>query len=61
MREGFVADLLLLDENAVGDRATFEQPHHYATRIDYVFVNGRAVVAEGKTTGQRPGQAIRRR
>ena len=61
VREGFVADLLLLDENTVGDRATFEQPHQYATGIDCVFVNGRAVMAGGKVTGQRPGQAIRRR
>ncbi len=61
IREGFVADLLLIDETTVGDRATFEEPHQYAVGFDYVIVNGRAVVAEGNWTGTMPGRAIRRK
>jgi N-acyl-D-amino-acid deacylase len=60
VREGYVADLLLIDEATVGDRATFEEPHQYAAGFDYVLVNGKPVVAEGKTTGTLPGKAIRR-
>jgi N-acyl-D-amino-acid deacylase len=60
VREGYVADLLLIDEATVGDRATFEEPHQYAAGFDYVIVNGKPVVAEGKTTGTLPGKAIRR-
>jgi N-acyl-D-amino-acid deacylase len=61
IREGYTADLLLIDENAVTDRATFEQPHQYATGIDYVMVNGQWVIAEGKLTGKLPGQSIQKK
>jgi N-acyl-D-amino-acid deacylase len=60
IREGFVADLLLIDEDTVTDRATFEQPHQYATGIDYVIVSGIPVIAEGQGTGALPGKAIRK-
>lgn len=60
IREGYVADILLIDENTVADQATFEQPHQYATGIDYVIVNGKFVIAEGAKTGELPGQALRK-
>ena len=39
--------------------ATFEDPNHYSVGMKYVFVNGRAVVDEGKITAERPGRALR--
>jgi N-acyl-D-amino-acid deacylase len=59
VREGFAADLALFDENTVGDKATFENPHQYAAGVSYVFVNGQAVVSGGQPTGAKPGQALR--
>jgi N-acyl-D-amino-acid deacylase len=59
VREGLAADLVIFDEKLVGDRATFEQPHQYAVGLDFVFVNGEAVVAEGQPTPARPGAALR--
>jgi N-acyl-D-amino-acid deacylase len=58
IRPGFAADLVILDPAAVGDPATFESPHAYATGISYVFVNGVAVVKAGVQTDARPGQVI---
>jgi len=43
----------------VADVATFEQPNRYSTGIRYVFVNGKAVVANGAVTKERPGRALR--
>jgi N-acyl-D-amino-acid deacylase len=60
VREGYVADLLLINEDTVADLATFEKPHQYATGFDYVIVNGKPVLAEGKSTGELPGRAIRK-
>ncbi|MBA2734367.1 MAG: D-aminoacylase [Acidobacteria bacterium] len=60
LREGFAADLVIFDEESVGDRASFEQPHQYATGISFVFVNGEAVFANGEMTKARPGVALRR-
>jgi N-acyl-D-amino-acid deacylase len=58
VREGFAADLVIFDENTVGDKATFGNPHQYAAGVSYVFVNGQAVVAETQPTGARPGQPL---
>jgi N-acyl-D-amino-acid deacylase len=58
VKEGYAADLVVFDPAAVGDRATFEQPHAYASGIPYVFVNGVAVVSKGEQTGARPGTVL---
>jgi N-acyl-D-aspartate/D-glutamate deacylase len=57
--EGFYADIALFDPNTVGDRATFEDPHQISVGMFYVFVNGIAVVKEGKHTGAKPGHIVR--
>ncbi|MFD8702316.1 amidohydrolase family protein [Kitasatospora sp. NPDC059648] len=57
---GFHADLVLLDPERVRDAATFEKPRLPAEGIEYVYVNGTAVVRQGRTTGARPGRALRR-
>jgi N-acyl-D-amino-acid deacylase len=59
VREGFAADLVIFDENTVGDRATFENPHQFPTGISYVIVNGQPVFANGQMTNARPGLALK--
>ncbi|HUU33796.1 MAG TPA: D-aminoacylase [Vicinamibacterales bacterium] len=59
VRPGLFADLVVFDPATVKDLATFEQPNKYSTGINYVFVNGRAVVAQGVITAARPGRALR--
>ncbi|MGQ0737293.1 MAG: N-acyl-D-amino-acid deacylase family protein [Acidobacteriota bacterium] len=58
VRPGLVADLVIFDPETVEDKSTFEDPNHYSVGVSYVFVNGRAVVADGKITGERPGRPI---
>lgn len=60
VRAGWAADLVVFDPAGVSDRATFENPHQYATGFDHVLVNGVFVVRDGKPTGARPGQALSR-
>lgn len=60
IQEGFVADLVLFDDQTIRDNATYDDPHHFPTGIQAVFVRGVAVLQDGKLTGARPGQAIRR-
>jgi N-acyl-D-amino-acid deacylase len=59
IRTGFAADLLLFDPARVEDKATFQNPHQYTEGFDYVFVNGKAVVENGKSTGAMPGRILR--
>ncbi|GAC1309719.1 MAG: D-aminoacylase [Vulcanimicrobiaceae bacterium] len=56
---GAFADLVLFDAAAIVDTATYAQPYAYPQGIDAVWVNGRAVVRDGATTGARPGRTLR--
>jgi N-acyl-D-amino-acid deacylase len=60
IREGFYADLVLLDPATVSDRSTYEEPHVPSAGIERVWVNGELVFDGGETTGNRPGRPIRR-
>ncbi len=59
LREGFAADIVIFDENAVIDKATFENPHQFSVGFSHVLVNGIATITDGKHTGARAGQALR--
>lgn len=59
VREGLFADLVIFDPATIIDHATFEKPHQLSTGVHYVFVNGVAVLREGRHTGARPGRAVR--
>jgi dihydroorotase/N-acyl-D-amino-acid deacylase len=56
--EGFYADIAVFDAESIIDRATFENPHQYATGMDTVLVNGEIVVRNGQQTGARPGRVL---
>jgi N-acyl-D-amino-acid deacylase len=60
LKEGYWADLVLLDPGKVVDRATYEQPEQYPEGIPYVMVNGQLVVDGDETTGSLPGRALRK-
>ena len=54
------ADLVVLDLTTIRDKATFFEPHQYPEGVEYVFVNGVAVVDGSKITWALPGKAITR-
>jgi N-acyl-D-amino-acid deacylase len=60
LARGMKADLVAFDAEAVEDRASFAEPHQYATGITYVLVNGSLVVDQGRHTGARPGRVLRK-
>jgi dihydroorotase/N-acyl-D-amino-acid deacylase len=59
LRSGMFADVTVFDPATVGDRATFEKPHQPSVGIEYVFVNGQAVLRRGQVTAARPGRGLR--
>jgi N-acyl-D-amino-acid deacylase len=59
LRAGYFADLAIFDPAAIGDRATFAEPHQYAVGMRHVFVNGGQVLANGEPTGATPGRVVR--
>lgn len=59
LRPGMMADITVFDPAKIQDTATYEEPLHYATGIQYVFINGKPVISEGRITEERPGRALR--
>lgn len=58
VREGFAADLVVFDLATIRDKATFFEPHQHSEGIDYVFINGTAVVDAGTLTHATPGKVL---
>ena len=59
LRAGMYADVVVFDPNTIADRATFESPHQLSVGMRHVFVNGTAVVRDGRHTGAKPGRVVR--
>jgi N-acyl-D-amino-acid deacylase len=59
IKEGYIADMVVFDENEVGDASTYDNPHQYAKGFKYVLVNGAITIENGVHIGTRKGMAIR--
>lgn len=59
--EGKIADLVVFDPDAIADRATFVEPHHFAIGVAHVLVAGTPVLQSGSLTGAKPGRVLTRR
>lgn len=60
IREGYAADLSVIDLATIRQRATYYNVHAYSDGFEYVLVNGVPVVAEGKVTMALPGEVLRK-
>ena len=58
IKEGYFADLVVFDPETTADRATYENPHQYATGVKHVLVNGVCVITNGEHTGAKPGRSL---
>jgi N-acyl-D-aspartate/D-glutamate deacylase len=56
---GLAADIVVFDDGAVRDRATFAEPDLPSEGMRYVLVNGTLVIEDGKYTGAAPGKVLR--
>lgn len=59
LKPGYFADIVAFDAATITDHATFGDPHHYATGMQHVFVNGGHVIKDGEHTGAKPGRVVR--
>ena len=59
LKKGYFADLTIFNPKTVIDNATFVDPHKFPTGIEYVIVNGKVTVKNGKHTGERAGIVLR--
>jgi N-acyl-D-amino-acid deacylase len=57
--EGLAADIIVFDYQKFTDRADFARPRELSEGMKHVFVNGEAVLSDGKLTNARPGRVLR--
>jgi N-acyl-D-amino-acid deacylase len=58
LKNGYAADVVIFDPTTIADKATYEKPHQYSSGIQYVLVNGKVAVDEGKLTGTLAGKPL---
>lgn len=56
---GFFADIAIFDAEKFQDHAQYDDPHHYATGMHHVLVNGALVIQDGEPTGAMPGRFVK--
>lgn len=58
--EGKAADIVIFDPLIVADKASFNHPHQFSIGFEYILINGELVLENGKHTGIRSGQVLRK-
>lgn len=56
---GMAADLVIFDPERIQDKAVYEKPLQYAEGVDYLLINGRFAIDDGKATGANVGRVLR--
>jgi N-acyl-D-amino-acid deacylase len=59
LKAGMWADVVIFDPATVRDLATFDNPNQLSEGMEYVLVNGVAVIDQNKMTGALPGKVLR--
>jgi N-acyl-D-amino-acid deacylase len=60
LEAGAVADIVVLDFEALSEQSTFAHPLAYPIGVEHVVVDGRHAVADGQLTDVRAGRVLRR-
>ena len=60
LREGYVADIAVLDRDRIRDLATYEDPKQYSEGTVHVLVNGELAIRDGRATGKLAGTPLLR-
>jgi N-acyl-D-amino-acid deacylase len=59
LRLGMIADIVVFDPSKIADKATYFEPHKFPTGMEYVVVNGRISIAEGKYLRRLNGHVLK--
>ena len=61
IKEGNFADIIVINPDTIEDLATPENPYQYSKGIDYVIVNGKVALNNGKLEAFQAGEVIRKK
>ncbi len=59
LKEGYFADITIFDIDKIIDKGTYTEPKQYPEGIDYVIINGKIVINEGKFKEVLAGKVLR--
>ena len=60
LKNGYFADITVFDPRIIHDRATYKNPFRYPAGIEWVLVNGKVAVENGRFLDTRDGKVIRK-
>ena len=61
IKTGSFADVIVFDPATIREMATYVEPEKLSVGMRWVFVNGKAAVADGQPTGVLAGKGLRKR
>ncbi|MHC4559778.1 MAG: amidohydrolase family protein, partial [Planctomycetota bacterium] len=59
IREGYKADIVILDLDNIVTGASISQPHQYSEGVEYLIINGQIVLDQGQWNGKLPGKVLK--
>jgi len=59
LRDGMIADIVIFDPSKIADTATYLNPQKFPLGIEYVIVNGKITIAEGKYLRRLNGRVLK--
>ncbi|EGT4601343.1 D-aminoacylase [Clostridioides difficile] len=59
LKENYFADIVVFDPDTIEDKATYSNPKQYTVGVEYVLVNGKIALSEGKQTDVCAGRIIK--
>ena len=60
IKEGYFADLVIFNPDAISDTTTYKSPKNYPKGIEYVIINGNITVKDGEHTRVKGGRILKR-
>ncbi|HEX9971930.1 MAG TPA: D-aminoacylase, partial [bacterium] len=59
IKEGYKADIVLLDLKKLKTGTSISNPHCYSEGVEYLLVNGKVTIDKGKYTGELAGRVLK--
>ena len=59
VKEGYKADIAILDLGNLVIETSISQPHKYCEGVEYLIINGQIVLDQGKPNGKLPGKVLK--
>ncbi len=59
IKEGCIADIAIIDLKKLKTDTSISNPHCYSEGVEYLLVNGKVVIYNGKYTGELPGRVLK--